>query len=61
MTDESLALAQPYEIVSIRRAEAPSGKEARVLNVYRVASNCFIVNGALAPLNRTQGQGWPKP
>jgi hypothetical protein len=27
MTDESLALEQPYEIVSVRRAKAPPGTE----------------------------------
>jgi len=28
MTDESLAMTQPYEIVSIRRAEPPPGAES---------------------------------
>ena len=37
MTDESLALAQPYEIVSIRRAEAPPGVEGSYWHQYVIA------------------------
>ncbi len=33
MTDESLAMAQPYEIVSVRRAQPPPGVEGS--NWYR--------------------------
>ncbi len=37
MTDESLALAQPYEIVSIRRAKPPPGAEGCNWHRYVIA------------------------
>ncbi len=37
MTDESLALEQPYEIVSVRRAEPPSGAEGSYWYRYVIA------------------------
>ncbi len=37
MTDESLALEQPYEIVSVRRAKPPSGTEGSNWHRYVIA------------------------
>ena len=37
MTDESLALEQPYEIVSVRRAEPPPGAEGSYWYRYVIA------------------------
>ena len=37
MTDESLALEQPYEIVSVRRAKAPPGTEGINWHRYVIA------------------------
>ncbi len=37
MTDESLALEQPYEIVSVRRAEPPPGGEGPYWYRYVIA------------------------
>jgi len=37
MTDESSALGQPYEIVSIQRAEPPPGAEGPYWNRYVIA------------------------
>ncbi len=37
MTDESLALEQPYEIVSVRRAKAPPGGEGSYWYRYVIA------------------------
>ena len=37
MTDESSALAQPYEIVSVRRAEPPPGAEGSYWYRYVIA------------------------
>ncbi len=37
MTDESLALEQPYEIVSVRRAKAPPGTEGTNWHRYVIA------------------------
>jgi len=37
MTDESLALEQPYEIVSVRRAKAPPGAEGSYWYRYVIA------------------------
>ncbi len=37
MTDESLALEQPYEIVSVRRAKAPPGAEGSDWHRYVIA------------------------
>ena len=37
MTDESAPLVLPYEIVSVRRAEAPSGAEGSNWHRYEIA------------------------
>ncbi len=37
MTDESLALEQPYEIVSVRRAKPPPGAEGSNWHRYVIA------------------------
>ncbi len=37
MTDESLALEQPYEIVSVRRAKPPPGTEGSNWHRYVIA------------------------
>ncbi len=37
MTDESLALEQPYEIVSVRRAKPPPGTEGSNWHCYVIA------------------------
>jgi hypothetical protein len=37
MTDESLAVEQPYEIVSVRRATAPPGAEGSNWHRYVIA------------------------
>ncbi len=37
MTDESLAVEQPYEIVSVRRAKAPPGTEGSYWYRYVIA------------------------
>ncbi len=37
MTDESSALGQPYEIVSVRRAEPPPGEDGRYWYRYVIA------------------------
>ena len=37
MTDESLALEQPYEIVSVRRAKPPPGAEGSDWHRYVIA------------------------
>ncbi len=37
MTDESLALEQPYEIVSVRRAKPPRGTEGSNWHHYVIA------------------------
>jgi len=37
MTDESSAMAQPYQIVSVRRAEPPPGGEGRYWYRYVIA------------------------
>ncbi len=37
MTDESLALEQPYEIVSVRRAKSPRGTEGSNWHHYVIA------------------------
>ncbi len=37
MTDESLALEQPYEIVSVRRAKAPPGGKGSYWHRYVIA------------------------
>ncbi len=45
MTDESPALGQPYEIVSIRRAEPPPRTEGSVWHRYEIAQGTNTING----------------
>ncbi len=45
MIDESPTMGNPYEIVSIRRAEPPSGTEGSVWHRYEIAQGTNTING----------------
>jgi len=45
MTDESPALGQPYEIVSVQRAEPPPGTEGSVWHRYEITQGANTING----------------
>jgi len=45
MIDESPAMAHPYEIVSIRRAEPPPRTEGSVWHRYEIAQGTNTING----------------
>jgi len=45
MTDESSALGHPYEIVSVRRADPPSGAEVSDWHRYVITQGSNTING----------------
>ncbi len=45
MTDESPALGQPYEIVSVQRAEPPPGTEGTVWHRYEITQGTNTIEG----------------
>ena len=45
MTDEPSAVLQPYEIVSVRRAEPPSGAEGSNWHRYEIAQGNNTIEG----------------
>ena len=45
MTDEPSAVIQPYEIVSVRRAEPPSGAEGSNWHRYEIAQGNNTIEG----------------
>ena len=45
MTDESTAMGQPYEIVSVRRAEPPPGTDGSDWHRYVIAQGSNTIHG----------------
>ena len=45
MTDESSVMGQPYEIVSVRRAETPPGAEGSDWHQYVITQGINTING----------------
>ena len=45
MADESAVMGQPYEIVSVRRAEPPPGAEGSDWHRYVIAQGTNTING----------------